>query len=93
MNTSVGGPRPPATLFESRYANSPGEVKGVNTAQLRQDFLITDLLGRDQIRWTLSFFDRYMTSGVMSAAGPVTLECPENLKARYFLERRELGII
>ena len=65
----------------------------MNTAQLRQNSPITDLFGRDQIRWTLSFFDRYVTGGVMSAAGPVTLDCPENLNTRYFLERRELGII
>lgn len=65
----------------------------MNTVQLRQNFLITDLFGRDQIRWTLSFFDRYMTGGVMPVAGPVALDCPENLKAWYSLERRELGII
>ncbi|MEZ0485276.1 5-dehydro-4-deoxy-D-glucuronate isomerase [Fibrella aquatica] len=82
-----------ATFFESRYASSPTEVKGMNTEQLRQSFLIESLFVADQIRWTLSFFDRYMTGGVMPVSGAVSLDTPENLKAKYFLERRELGII
>jgi len=79
--------------FESRYASSPNEVKTMNTEQLRQNFLIENLFVADQFRWTLSFFDRYLTGGVMPITGVLTLEAPEQLKAAYFLERRELGII
>lgn len=79
--------------FESRYANSPTEVKDMTTDQLRQNFLITNLFEANQVRWVLSFFDRYLTGGVMPVAGPVQLEAPDQLKAAYFLERRELGII
>ncbi|QDK79017.1 5-dehydro-4-deoxy-D-glucuronate isomerase [Spirosoma sp. KCTC 42546] len=81
------------TVFESRYANSPGEVKGMNTDQLRQNFLIEKLFVADQFRWVLSFFDRYLTGGVMPVAEPLKLQAPDQLKATYFLERRELGII
>ncbi|WP_375444731.1 5-dehydro-4-deoxy-D-glucuronate isomerase [uncultured Fibrella sp.] len=81
------------TFFESRFASSPNEVKGMDTEQLRQNFLIESIFVADQIRWTLSFFDRYMTGGVMPVAGPVRLDTPDYLKAQYFLERRELGII
>ncbi len=79
--------------FESRYANSPNEVKGMTTEQLRQSFLIENLFVVNQFRWTLSFFDRYLTGGIMPVSESVALEAPEALKARYFLERRELGII
>ncbi len=65
----------------------------MDTTQLRQNFLIETLFIADQCPWVLSFFDRYLTGGIMPVAGPVTLETPENLKAAYFLERRELGII
>ncbi|GAB4015755.1 5-dehydro-4-deoxy-D-glucuronate isomerase [Spirosoma migulaei] len=81
------------TVFESRYANSPGEVKGMNTDQLRQNFLIEKLFVVDQFRWVLSFFDRYLTGGVMPVAERLKLQAPDQLKATYFLERRELGII
>ncbi len=65
----------------------------MNTDQLRQNFHIGSLFEADRIRWTLSFFDRYMTGGVMPVSGTIDLDTPENLKAQYFLERRELGII
>lgn len=81
------------TVFESRYASSPNEVKGMDTAQLRQNFLIDTLFVPNQFRWVLSFFDRYLTGGIMPIDGPLTLDTPDQLKARYFLERRELGII
>ncbi|AUD06221.1 5-dehydro-4-deoxy-D-glucuronate isomerase [Spirosoma pollinicola] len=81
------------TTFESRYASSPGEVKGMDTAQLRQNFLIETLFVPNQFRWVLSFFDRYLTGGIMPVDGPVALDTPDQLKANYFLERRELGII
>lgn len=81
------------TTFESRYATSPNEVKGMNTEQLRQNFLIDNLFLPDQFRWVLSFFDRYLTGGVMPVSGPLKLDTPDQLKAAYFLERRELGII
>src|SRR5205823_2602475 len=93
LTTSTESQTQTATAFESRYASSPNEVKGMDTAQLRQNFLIETLFNADQIRWTLSFFDRYLTGGVMPVAGAVQLDSPDNLKARYFLERRELGII
>ncbi|AKD58646.1 5-dehydro-4-deoxy-D-glucuronate isomerase [Spirosoma radiotolerans] len=83
----------PRTVFESRYASSPNEVKGMDTAQLRQNFLIDTLFVANQFRWTLSFFDRYLTGGIMPVDGPLTLDTPDQLKANYFLERRELGII
>ena len=80
-------------MFESRFANSPNEVKQMDTEQLRKNFLIENLFEADQCNWVLSFFDRYMTGGALPVAGPIQLEAPENLKANFFLERRELGII
>ncbi len=79
--------------FESRFAISPTEVKAMDTAQLRQHFLINTLFVADQCPWVLSFFDRYLTGGAMPVNGSIILETPENLKVAYFLERRELGII
>lgn len=65
----------------------------MDTTQLRQNFLIDSLFVPNQFKWVLSFFDRYLTGGIMPIDGPVTLDTPDQLKASYFLERRELGII
>jgi len=79
--------------FESRHACSPTEVKQFDTTELRRQFLVENLFMPNQCTWTLSFYDRYLTGGVMPVAGKVRLDAPEALKASYFLERRELGII
>ncbi|WP_461131224.1 5-dehydro-4-deoxy-D-glucuronate isomerase [Spirosoma aerophilum] len=93
MSTQTASQTASQTIFESRYASSPGEVKGMDTTQLRQNFLIDPLFVPNQFQWVLSFFDRYLTGGIMPVDGPVTLDTPDQLKAKYFLERRELGII
>jgi 4-deoxy-L-threo-5-hexosulose-uronate ketol-isomerase len=79
--------------MKNRYAVSPNEVKQMDTASLRQNFLIDTLFEANQISFTLSHFDRYIVGGVMPIDQKIALPNPENLKAHYFLERRELGII
>lgn len=77
----------------NRYASSPNEVKNMDTASLREHFLIENLFEDNQVNFTLSHFDRYIVGGVKPVGQKVALPNPENLKAAYFLERREIGII
>ncbi len=79
--------------FTSRYANSPAEVKAMNTTQLRDQFLIEKIFEADTVHLTLTHYDRYIAGGVMPVAETIALPNPGDLKAKYFLERRELGII
>ncbi|MBV7534030.1 5-dehydro-4-deoxy-D-glucuronate isomerase [Chitinophaga sp. sic0106] len=79
--------------YESRYASSPAEVKQMNTAQLREAFLIEKVFAADQINWVHTHYDRYLTGGAMPVKGAMKLEVIDLLKADYFLERRELGMI
>jgi len=79
--------------FESRYAQSPKEVKQMDTASLRENFLIENVFEPNQVNLTLSHFDRYIVGGAMPVNEKLELPNPDDLKAKYFLERRELGII
>ena len=79
--------------FKSRYAISPNEAKQMDTEALRSNFLIEKIFEADRIHFVLSHFDRYITGGVMPVNTTVALSNPEELKAAYFLERRELGMI
>jgi 4-deoxy-L-threo-5-hexosulose-uronate ketol-isomerase len=79
--------------FESRYAVSPVEAKSMDTTTLRSNFLITNVFEPDQVNLTLSHFDRYIVGGAMPVNGKLSLPNPDDLKAPYFLHRRELGII
>lgn len=79
--------------FESRYAVSPKEAKQMDTESLRATFLIENLFKEEQVNLTLSHFDRYIVGGAMPTKQKLAMPNPDNLKANYFLERRELGII
>lgn len=79
--------------IETRYAASPREVKQMDTQALRDEFLIDDLFKEDDVKLVYSHYDRYITGGVLPVNKSIKLETIDQLKASYFLERRELGII
>lgn len=79
--------------FESRYAQSPKEVKQMDTAALRDNFLIDNVFEANQVNLTLSHFDRYIVGGAMPVGQKIDLPNPDDLKANFFLDRRELGMI
>lgn len=81
-----------STNYESRYASSPEAVKKYDTTELRDEFLIETLMQEGKINLTYSHYDRYIAGSAVPIA-PLELEPIDPLKAEYFLERRELGMI
>jgi 4-deoxy-L-threo-5-hexosulose-uronate ketol-isomerase len=79
--------------MDNRLAISPAEAKQMDTAALRKAFLIEKIFEADTALFTLSHYDRYIAGGIMPVAKKVSLPNPEKLKAGFFLERREMGII
>lgn len=79
--------------METRFQNSPEETSQMNTAQLRSKFLVEGLMQPGHIKLVYSHYDRMIIGGAVPASGPITLPNETELKATYFLERRELGII
>lgn len=79
--------------IETRNASSPRETAAMKTPDLRESFLIPTIFLEDEVHLTLSFHDRFIAGGAMPVSKKLELPNPENLKATYFLERRELGII
>lgn len=82
-----------AISYEVRYAASPKEVQGFNTEELRNEFLVQNLLEADQLKLVYSHYDRFIVGGAVPTDKSIELEAIDPLKAQYFLERRELGII
>lgn len=78
---------------ELRYAGHPNDVKSYDTEKLRKEFLIEKIFIPDEVTLVYSMYDRYMAGGAMPITKPVKLEASDDLKATYFLERREMGII
>jgi 4-deoxy-L-threo-5-hexosulose-uronate ketol-isomerase len=81
-----------STTFETRYASSPQEVKKLDTQELRNEFLIPDLMETGKIKLTYTHYDRYIAGGAVPTS-PLRLETIDPLKSESFLERREMGII
>ena len=78
---------------EVRYASSPREVKSMNTEELRNAFLIKNIMTQDAINLVYSHYDRFITGGVVPVNTSISLESIDALKSENFLDRRELGII
>jgi 4-deoxy-L-threo-5-hexosulose-uronate ketol-isomerase len=81
-----------STSYESRYASSPKAVKLYDTAQLRAEFLIDNLMEEGKITLTYSHYDRYIAGSAVPLT-PLQLETIDVLKMPNFLDRREMGII
>ena len=79
--------------FNVRYAVGPRETNQMGTEALRDEFLIDQVFRNDQINWIYTHYDRYVVGGVIPKKMVVKLETIDPLKANFFLERREMGII
>lgn len=82
-----------AVHIHTRYASHPEDVKHYTSAQLREHFLLENLFEKDGITGVYSLYDRLIVGGVFPASQAVNLDVVDQLKADYFLERREIGII
>ena len=78
---------------EIRYAIHPNDFKSLQTNQLREAFLVTDIFQEDLIKACYTHYDRFILGGAKPVATPLALQPFNALKADYFLQRREIGII
>jgi 4-deoxy-L-threo-5-hexosulose-uronate ketol-isomerase len=80
-------------MYNTRYAIHPHDFKRQNTQEIRDNFLIQDLFMKDQVSITYTMYDRYIVGGATPVSKSLSLETFDQLKSKFFLERRELGII
>lgn len=71
----------------------PADFMAYNTSMIRERFLLEQLAEEDQIHFTYTHYDRMIVGGVMPVNKTLLLGNDPQLKADYFLERREMGII
>ena len=80
-------------FMELRTAASPRDVKHYTTERLREEFLIDDLFQPDVIKLVYSHIDRIITGSAVPVKETLKLTAGDELRAQYFCERRELGVI
>lgn len=81
------------TNYTVQRACHPQDVKEYDTSTLRERFTMQKVMETNVINLTYSMYDRLIFGGVVPVGKEVKLETIEPLKAQYFLERRELGVI
>lgn len=81
------------THCSTRYAVHPKDFKSYDAQRIREEFLVAEPFVADVINLVYSHYDRYIVGGVFPVNGKLTLEPVEQIKADYFLQRRELGLI
>ena len=79
--------------MELRTAASPKDVKHYTTDRLREEFLIDDLFQKDVIKLVYSHIDRIITGSAVPVKETLLLTAGDEIRAEYFLERREMGVI
>lgn len=81
------------TSYSIMRACHPDDVKNYDTDQLSSHFMMPKVMEQDKVNLTYSMYDRLIFGGVVPVEKVVALETIDPLKAEYFLERRELGVI
>jgi len=65
----------------------------MSTEELRSSFLLESLFIQDSLDIIYVDLDRTVIGSAVPASAPLTLPCPSELRATFFLERRELGVL
>jgi 4-deoxy-L-threo-5-hexosulose-uronate ketol-isomerase len=79
--------------MEVRPGANPNDVKNYDTDRLRHDFLIQDVFVLGEIKTIYSQIDRIIVGSATPAGKALKLTAGDELRAAYFLERREMGVI
>lgn len=75
------------------YAVHPDDYKAYNTESIRAHFLLESLFVSGQVNFVYTHYDRMIVGGAMPSGKTLELDNFDLLKADYFLERREMGVI
>jgi 4-deoxy-L-threo-5-hexosulose-uronate ketol-isomerase len=79
--------------MEQRYATNPAQIPGMNTEELRAQYLVPELFVPGEVRVTYTHHDRIVLGGAVPAGSDLALTGYPEIRSDYFLEHREVGII
>ncbi len=81
-----------AQTYSSRNAIDPVRAKGMDTSELRENFLVEDLFVPGKINLTYTHYDRMVVGGATPAGDALPLEAVKSMGTKSFLDRREIAI-
>lgn len=78
--------------MEIRYSRDPQSFIRMSTTEIREEFLIADLFTPGEIKLVYSNVDRMIVGSAVPMHQSLSLEAGAELRAKYFAQRRELGV-
>jgi 4-deoxy-L-threo-5-hexosulose-uronate ketol-isomerase len=79
--------------METRYSPNHIGYQGLGTKELRATFLVESLFATEKLELIYSDADRAVIGSAAPLASSIKLTADAELRAAYFCERRELGIL
>jgi 4-deoxy-L-threo-5-hexosulose-uronate ketol-isomerase len=80
----------PVRVFQATH---PDMVVGLDTAKLRNHYLLTNMFVSDEVQLNYSHVERFIVGGATPARRALTLAAVKEAGSNPFLARRELGVI
>ncbi|HKK64967.1 MAG TPA: 5-dehydro-4-deoxy-D-glucuronate isomerase [Clostridia bacterium] len=78
--------------MDTRNSIHPDHAKKMTTDELRQEFLVTDIMSEGKTTVTYSHIDRVMLGGIVPTDKALSLPSGDLIASEFFLEKRELGV-
>jgi len=79
--------------MENRLMPSPRETSVLDTEELRDAFLLEEMFAIGELRLVYTDLDRAVVGGAIPTDKALELPSDDALKAEFFCERRELGVL
>lgn len=79
--------------MQVRFQHSPAETRGMDSKTLRENFLFEGMVTDGKCEILYTHYDRMIIGAAKPTNEGLSLQNPDELKAAYFLERREIGIV
>ncbi len=75
------------------WSTHPDDVGRLDGSQLRDRFVLSGLFSTGEVSWGYAHDDRMLVGGLVVDGGATAVTAPEELRAAYLLERRELAVV
>jgi len=76
-----------------QYLPDSARFERMTADEVRTHFLVSGLFKQGQVSLRFTDLDRVVLGGIVPVEKPLSLGAPEALRAEYFTERREIGLL
>jgi len=78
--------------MEQRYGAGPDQIDGMNTSQLRENFMVEGLFTPGQISFAYTHFDRMIVGGAIPGQKALGFGDGKDVGTNLFFDAREMGV-